>query len=356
MCVRGRKVISRLGAILCIAALGGIAAIWPSYGYNEDGHFYTAVAVGNSATQPYMNVTPDQARLIAFCAQIPDLANDLDAVTLRTKVIFSRAGTAWGVSGACWNDKVRHMVEAQEYVHALTGSDAGNVTKAAIAILRDLRAGKGMSGKSEQARACAEGLAIHLLGDTFAHRRLHLDSSKPVQTYPTGLGHIHDGHDPDYIIFNKADNIDRRPLWKSYVDALAGALGIGIDKSHKAALYKIIDDKYNAGQGNEDNSFNTADIIHDLFATLNENQRKVWAPYKTPVEHLYDYDNTTVASIVMGWIHSHVLNLSFDDVMTKYSLELGLGNNAPKFQDVWELYKSVAVPDFTKQGVTIACH
>src|SRR4051812_30405525 len=47
--------------------------------YNEDGHFYTTVAVEHARTPPFQRgeLPLSKAVLMGFCAQLPDLSNDL---------------------------------------------------------------------------------------------------------------------------------------------------------------------------------------------------------------------------------------------------------------------------------------
>jgi hypothetical protein len=53
--------------------------------YNEDGHFYTIIASEHLRSPVLQDQHRDEAVIAAFCAQMPDLAAELDAATLRMR-------------------------------------------------------------------------------------------------------------------------------------------------------------------------------------------------------------------------------------------------------------------------------
>jgi hypothetical protein len=319
------------GIAVLAGVLGGAVALsQSSLGYNHDGHFYTAVAVEHDDDPPLSGTVRDEAILIGFCGQVPDLADDLDAITLRMKEIPSVAGTLWGGFGLCLGQGVRRMATAHQFVHALTGSPAQNVTEAAVDLIATLRSGQ-TPGKFDPIRACAIGFGVHLLGDSFAHRRL----DQPDQTYPPGLGHFRDGHDPDYI--------ELRPsLWEQYTRTLASALDVRIDGAHWAALDQVAPS--NAANGTEENGFNTKEIVAALEGLLGPDA-PLWAGYHPPVEDLNNSD---------GLIASYVLTKSFDDIVTKDYPELQ-SHGKFTFDEVWALYLPAAVAAFKRHDVSTVC-
>lgn len=330
--MRRRPIGSGLRRIALLAGILGaaVALSRSSPGYNYDGHFYTAVAVEHDDDPPLSGTARDEAILIGFCSEVPDLADDLEAITLRVKEIPSLTGTLWGAFGSCLGQGVRRMATVHQFVHALTGSPAQNVTDAAVDLIKTLRGGQD-PGKFDPTRACAIGFGLHLLGDSFAHRRL----DQPDRTYPPGLGHFRDGHDPDYI--------ELRPsLWEQYTRSLASALDLRIDGAHWAALDRVAPS--NAANGTEENGFNTKEIVAALEGLLGQDM-PLWAGYHPPVE---DLNNSG------GLIASYILAKSFDDIVTKEYPELQ-SHGKLAFDDVWRLYLPAAVAAFKRHDVSTVC-
>jgi (2Fe-2S) ferredoxin len=129
----------------------GLCALAPSMAYEDDGHFYTIIASERLSNK--LNAPHDEAALYSFCAQLPDLAKELDATTLRYGVLLN---PSWAWRDEC-DDETLHMVTTQRIVHALTGSDAERVTRAAVAIVMRLRY-ENEKPDFNQNRACAVGL------------------------------------------------------------------------------------------------------------------------------------------------------------------------------------------------------
>ena len=81
------------------------------YAYNDTGHYYTLLAVidsGLPSTAPKQ--TLDEIRIEAFCAELPDLALELDAITQRVRVLESTRDFLWGLRGQCRTKESSHMV------------------------------------------------------------------------------------------------------------------------------------------------------------------------------------------------------------------------------------------------------
>ena len=179
---------------LCFVALG-LAAV-DVRAFDEAGHFYTAYALA-------MTIRPDDVPkdqlLVSFCAQLPDMSADLDAVTVYSRAITSNplAWLKWATRESTDSDAVRKMVTIQQLLHALTGGDSAAieaVAKRNVVLLHE--ALKNSSAASRPAALCALGFGLHFLGDSVAHQRL--DDSH--QMYATGRGHAADLHYPDYVL------------------------------------------------------------------------------------------------------------------------------------------------------------
>jgi hypothetical protein len=225
----------RIALWACVAA----AACGSSWAFLAGGHHYTLLAIYRAGRLDQA-VAEDYKRVEAFCAQLPDLAVELDATTQRIKVLESFGDITWGLLGRCGSAKSRHMVASQYHLHALTGTDSKRVRETAIGMLAALQAQFDQAG-NDQARvnlACQRGFAAHLLGDTFAHARL----DGPDQLYDTGLGHARDLVKPDYMHTRRAmpvnaggknawiewarmasQAVDNRPLSQAVVDLEADA-------------------------------------------------------------------------------------------------------------------------------------
>src|SRR2546422_6337484 len=138
--MRFRRRVRGVGPLLIIASLGWLG-IGQGHAYDEDGHFYTAAALQFQRRPRPLGSSRDQAVLMAFCAQLPDLANDFDTATLRITLGGWWApvqNVTWGSFSQCWGSDVQHMVTVHHYLHGLTSTKAEPVTNAAMDTLRSL--------------------------------------------------------------------------------------------------------------------------------------------------------------------------------------------------------------------------
>ena len=165
--------------------------------YQEAGHFFTAYALVATA-EPHDK--PRARILTALCAQLPDMAADLDATQVYLRLMKGNpvAWTLWGLRDNTRPDVVRKMVTVQQLLHALTGGTAtvlqNNVALPLVASLR-ASAAAASPGTPQQAVAyCAWGFGLHFYGDAFAHDRM----DKPGSMYSTGQGHAIHLNYPDY--------------------------------------------------------------------------------------------------------------------------------------------------------------
>ncbi|PYN95503.1 MAG: hypothetical protein DMD91_24455 [Candidatus Rokuibacteriota bacterium] len=80
----------------------------PGHAYDPDGHFYTVVAIEVNRTPALTDRPRREAALVAFCAQLPDLAKEFDAVSLRVRATASLTGFSWGAFSTCWGANVKY--------------------------------------------------------------------------------------------------------------------------------------------------------------------------------------------------------------------------------------------------------
>lgn len=231
--IRRRVRILSVRAAIGLVLLAALAT--PAFAYLYFGHYLTVLGILHEAA----SLRPDDAplsrdqQLEAFCVELPDLADDFDAVTLRLHQLFS-LNWAMRDPGQCRDEGVRHMVAAHFYLHALTGSRPKPVRDAAgdvIAALTRELAARGLDSGRRAQLLCERGFATHLLGDSFAHVRLRnsrVPQIEPGQNgrmlYEAGIGHFLDGKYPDYAFLRARDDPDG---WENWVTAANAALASG---------------------------------------------------------------------------------------------------------------------------------
>ena len=315
---------------LIVATFAFMTQIAPAMAmaYNDDGHFYTVVSIAHAHLPPYNGHTQDDAVLMALCAQIPDLAKEYDAVSLRVRTIPSITGSFWGMFSSCWGTDVCHMVTVHHYLHGLTDGKAEDVTRAAKAtlraLLRDLETGK---QEEHGSRVCAAGFAIHLLGDSFAHRRL----STPTRMYAPGMGHFRDNHDPDFILFNP----DRSHNYVAYAQALDETLQSQSAPSRWTTLRELLSQMQPGAH--RDNLYNEKRLRDAFLNTLRADgtdHTPIWAPYKPPLE---------------SGNEDLVLSRTCKDVLDGYQVRNVNCNT------VWKLYRQAVVQAFAQEKIKPTC-
>ncbi len=190
----------RAFAALLLACCGAVFA------YQQAGHFYTAFALAHTAPA----ALPDRERLlVAFCAQLPDMASDLDAVS-----VYQAAAMAspwkwfrWASADRIDGKELRRMVTMQQLLHGLTGGASKEVQKVALDSARALleAAGAESPGAARDEALCAFGFSLHLLGDSAAHEQIDDAAKDPKdrRMYVTGRGHAADWNDPDHVFCSR---------------------------------------------------------------------------------------------------------------------------------------------------------
>ena len=99
------------------------------FGYDTSGHYYTVALVTKNLVP---RISESDASLIAFCAQLPDETEELDAVYVYRDLSVSPLSLArWlRADNATLHDStVGRMVAVQQLLHALTGGAIRGSTK-----------------------------------------------------------------------------------------------------------------------------------------------------------------------------------------------------------------------------------
>jgi len=164
--------------------------------YQEAGHFFTAYALVGTADP---GDKPRPRMLTALCAQLPDMAADLDATEVYFRLMKRNpiAWARWGASNYTGAEDVRKMVTIQQLLHALTGGTAQDVQLlVAKPLVESLRSAAATAQGTSQAIAnCAWGFGLHFYGDAVAHERM---DEPLVDMYSTGKGHAIHLNYPDF--------------------------------------------------------------------------------------------------------------------------------------------------------------
>ncbi|EJP02038.1 hypothetical protein LEP1GSC034_4444 [Leptospira interrogans str. 2003000735] len=181
--------------------------------YQEDGHFYTVQTVLNNF-QTSSPLTKEETALVAFCTQLPDEVPELDAISVYQKFAlkYPLDYTRWVFTDQGSSEILGRMAEVQQLLHGLTGGNSEHLRNVAIVTLDRLRTELTSKNEKSPEKLCALGFAFHLLGDSFAHRKL-LNSKK---MYPTGRGHASDMTLPDHPVYND----DRVLEWEKYAKGI----------------------------------------------------------------------------------------------------------------------------------------
>ena len=128
----------------------------------------------------------------------------------------------WALLDNVGDRETRRMITAQQLLHGLTGGDAKRLTHAAHESARKLILSLHDASDSERnEKLCAIGFAIHLIGDSFAHRFLDGDTV----TYATGSGHAAHGTMPDHV-FRDGTGLGHLHDYMKRLSALEGASGL----------------------------------------------------------------------------------------------------------------------------------
>jgi outer membrane protein OmpA-like peptidoglycan-associated protein len=316
--------------------------------YDRAGHYYSAAVI---ARKLIPRLDPADARLIAFCAQLPDESTELDAV----QVYYDAFGRhpidllTWSSTGAPPSRAARRMITVQQLLHALTGGDADTVGRAAVRVVRDAVA-EVKDAPADPNLLCALGFALHLYGDAFAHRSLRAGtwwchSASGMCMYPTGRGHADDMHLPDYPLYEGRGISDwlldstirrvfaatkpasgaRRTLWSGYVlDSYQHFPGRHFEES----LKDTIDDGITkiASSASPSNAYGEYDIRWLLWGTVLGEPRDVLAADPNVVIALLDH-------------HAHQ---PCQQVVDEFRNVLAQNGREPDCRTAWQTFRTLA--------------
>lgn len=179
----------------------------PTGRYGEGGHYYSTYIVARET-----GLNHQDALTLALYSQLPDEIGKFDAIhqpvegtMLRLGALGQRLPQAFSVVQLPTPpepaQRFYNTSRVQTEFHAITGG---------LSVPETLFSAQTVINAPDLATA---GLAIHRLGDTFAHRVMGDES----HLYAPGAGHLGDGHDPDMIS-------TRPKLYGDYVETLARTL------------------------------------------------------------------------------------------------------------------------------------
>jgi hypothetical protein len=226
--------LKRAGHRLQAAAILALLTAAPAANaYLIGGHHYTPTAVFQENPGYTKSTGKRKEKIVeAFCAQLPDMSRELNAPTQRANVFWS-SDAGWSIFSSCWTNQARHMVAAQYYLHALTGTPVAPVRAAAERTIANLRQARSANKDAEERirLSCAIGLAFHLLGDTYAHAEL----DHPEKLYPTGMGHFRHLLAPDDMLSRDSEywkHISADNNWEQWL----------------SEVYKVLDERPPSGE------------------------------------------------------------------------------------------------------------
>ncbi|MBF0611435.1 MAG: hypothetical protein HQL55_09965 [Magnetococcales bacterium] len=308
------------------------------HAYNEAGHYFTLIALYESTLSDDI---PEQSlsefKLEAFCAQLPDLAKEFDAITQRILVLESLSDNLWGLLGRCKTDQglSSHMVATHNYLHGLSGAPALPVrlaSKQIIDQLTDELAQKGLTKGERSNLICARGFALHLFGDSFAHVKLRNGHKKwfsgllstPAETemYDVGLGHTRDSVAPDYFSEHEVD----ANMWSQYVRDVSAIVAPGADVNRVISIQKCNKDSVAVCENDYKNTL-------DKMITMRE-------PLMVDIHKLLREGSSGIGNMERATSCHQVVQWAFPEVTDR-----------PDCATVWKLYLQKAIPSFYQHNV-----
>ncbi len=199
-----------------------MANIDPTGRYAEAGHYYTTYIVALAT-----GYTHEESLQLALYSQLPDEIGKFDAIhaPIREGLMASSnySATAGAIVNSMATPETHYTTDiVQPLNHALTGGFSFIETQDTAATV--------IAAQSLE----VAGLAIHRLGDTFAHRQIGHEAF----TYKFPIGHTLDGTDPDQATL-------RPKLYGDYVETLARTLaarkGIPLSNEYIAQIRESLE-------------------------------------------------------------------------------------------------------------------
>jgi hypothetical protein len=304
--------------------------------FDAGGHSYSVAALYEQAG---MNDT--ERRLETFCAFLPDISEELDAVTQRRNLARSFDAT-WTIFSVCWGSTSRHMAATHHYLHSLTGGRPSEARSAAESMISDIDRDLTARPQDIQAHAnliCERGMAIHLLADTFAHQK------DRVTLWSAGTGHADAGHAPDLLLY-------RPEIWADWLRTASSVLTMG-----KGRPEELIHLQARLPAGLASAAPDQAELhMLQLLAEV--------APLSVQTPPIESWNTDPVATDTMSrlWKDSFV-HTPCQDQIDRGPANRSNGRGAPSLsgtrpqcETVWKDYLRRAVPAFVDAGVTPPCH
>jgi hypothetical protein len=312
--------------ILCALLLAPAALFAPSaWPYNDTVHFFTTATIMGYISP---SVTDQQMRVVAFCAQLPDETLKLDAMK-QYQNLRSTAGFATYLKWAradfgsdamseviAASPPVREMITVQQLLHGLNGGSGIVTLTTADAILDELadRVEWGTDAPGKFADLCSVGLAVHLLGDAIAHRRLGSGDIEAVgEMYPTGWGHASDLKRPDRILTSAT----KLTGWQRYNEEIGESLEESVIE---LAKFKALTAKLEAAS---DKWFGKNEAVREAIVA----EVGTWATGSS-------------------WLPSDHSNQACQVYLNEAFPSLVAEGCAPSCRVVWEIYSALAIQKF----------
>ncbi len=243
----------------------------PAFPYQREDH-NTSVRIALDALRP----RPEGDAVVGLCAQLPDESAELAAIDVYRRLMRHPADFArWALLGRGPAETVGRMAAVQQLLHGLTSGDPAGVRAVAESLVAQARA-DARAAKTPQQRAdalCAEGFALHLYGDSFAHARIR----NGRRMYPTGIGHFFDMTRPDLPLATG----ERFELWASYMRSLPSL----VPDARAGDLQEVLTAaREPAREAREGNHFNEDAFRRILNAALEKEGARPTAPFDRRLE------------------------------------------------------------------------
>lgn len=311
--------------------------------FQQAGHFYSVSVVASTITPP---LAPSEAKVVSFCAELPDHSSDVDAVKVYLRSLkksWKSPGVwaRWARSDEAGSEWIRRMVTVQQLLHGLTGGSAPAVESVAANTVRKLRQQvPGTGDPAGLAAWCAVGFGLHLYGDALAHRVIGSGGSEPDRMYATGRGHAAHIHYPDWPLcgelvpkrtttFNRNCNTGPRRRFDRWANYLKDAVGYLTPGASGGAMNPQVHDEI------------IADVLKLAARASDLNEWQEANIRSTLVQAGAD-------QATGKFLESHDSSAPCQDVLDLALKDKGPLAGIPRFtcRDAWGLFYKVVLPEF----------
>lgn len=298
-----------------------------SNAYNYPVHFYTTSLVAQKLGLDHSN---KEWQLLSLCTHLPDESGELTAINARLRLGFINH-ISWGIFSKRNSEATRRMITIQQLLHGLTGGEAQEMQEAVEEIVSELWSSVTRTGNdnseiaspTERAeKICALGFGLHLLGDSFAHRRLN---SNKDRMYATGLGHAGDGTQPDALLRDTNSPEYGIEYWREHITIIMRISNSGDLDADLMQIYEKIE------------SIEKGDGI------------KMRKKARTIIKDAMD------SSTIAKGLNFHARSPKPCQTHLNSLCKTGFGANGLPLscKNIWEYFKSVAAPVFIKRGESL---